>query len=151
MADAARSLSCLGCGAMMPVDARFCPQCGTRLTADEARETLELPTNPVRPDDRMAAALPSDLPHSVHQVHRRPLGIHPVPLLGGLGGLVPLVAIILLAEGPLIAGLILLGVALALLTLFFHAVRKEPDAPAARPTRRAADRLHSLGGLAAVT
>jgi hypothetical protein len=96
-------------------------------------------------------AVPAESPSATQQVYRRPLGIHPVPLLAGLAALALLLAIILLATESLVAGLILLGAAIASLTLFFAGASREPDAPGAPFVLRAAHQLKSLAGLAALT
>lgn len=140
--------ACPACAAKTQPDSQFCPQCGTRLGDGE---TLELHPEPIVPDASLAPrAAPADLPPAVHQAHRRPLGIHPVPLLGGLGALGLLLAVILLAAGSLVAGLILLGITVALFTLFSAGVRREPDVPAARLAIRTASRISALAGLIAV-
>jgi hypothetical protein len=90
-------------------------------------------------------------PPTVHFSHRRPMGIHPVPLLGIGGSVALIVAIVLLAGGSVLGGLLVLVFAAASLALFAGGVRREPHAPAAEPTRRAAGRLRSLAGLATVT
>ena len=91
-------------------------------------------------------------PPTIHHVNRRPLGIAPVPLLGGglLG--IAVVAIVLLALGLWIVGVILIACAVALLALLLVAVEREPDDPAARLAAGAADRARSrtrLLGIAA--
>lgn len=107
--------------------------------------------SPVVCDPNVAARRgPEHSPPAVHHARRRPLGAHPVPLLGGLGGLALLLAIILFALGSLVGGLVLLALAIALLTLFAGGVRRDPDAPAAGLTLRAAARARSQRELVAV-
>jgi RNA polymerase subunit RPABC4/transcription elongation factor Spt4 len=139
--------ACPSCAARLPRDASFCPKCGTRSTAGE---TLELPLDVVSASPEVAAA-PGESPPMVYQVQRRPLGIDPVPLLGGAGGVALLVAIILFASGSSIGGVIVLILSLALLTLFFAAVERQPETRTAQATRIAVDRVRSLLRLAAVT
>jgi hypothetical protein len=118
---------------------------------DSQGETLELTPEPVVPDPALDPdQVQTDAPPTLHHVHRRPFGIHPVPLLGGLGSLALLAAIVLLAAGSLVGGLIVLVLAAASLTLFFAGVRREPDAPAARGTLSVIDRSRSLTRLVAV-
>lgn len=147
MANTPPSASCPGCGTVLSPDARFCPACGA---AQAAGETLEFPDEAIIADPAVAVSA-TETPPTVHRIHRRPLGIHPVPLLGALGTVALVVAIVLLAAGSLVGGLILLGLALALLTLFRAGVKSEPDAPTARLTLRTVDRCRSLARLAAVT
>jgi hypothetical protein len=87
----------------------------------------------------------------VYQVHRRPLGIHPVPLLGGVGSVALFAAIILFASGSSVGGLIVLSLSYVLLMFFFSAVKREPDTQTARFARTVVDRVRSLLTLAAVT
>jgi hypothetical protein len=107
--------------------------------------------------ERNPGALIADLDGSlepasptVHRSHRRPFGVHPVPLLGAVGGLALLAAIILLAAGAIVGGLALLIVALPLLGLFAGGVIEDPDAPAAGRSLQLAHRMRSLAGLLAV-
>jgi hypothetical protein len=142
--------TCPDCLTQTPPGSQFCPQCGTCLSKGE---TLELNPDPtIVPDAKLVpgAAL-AESPSAIQQVYRRPLGINPVPLLAGLAALALLLAIILLATGSLVSGLILLGAAIALLTLFFAGARQEADAPGAPFVLRAAHQLKSLAGLAALT
>lgn len=139
---------CPSCRSQIPPEAQFCPQCGTHLTSGE---TLELRAGPVVADPRTAADVPAAASApAVHQAHRRPLGIHPVPLLGGLGAILLVAAIVLLAVGSWVAGLILLGIGAASLALFSGGVRREPDAPVVRLVLRTTGRARAVGGLMAV-
>lgn len=148
MAADGSALSCPSCGTEAPRDSRFCPRCGTNLVTGE---TLELSAEPVVPDRGVSSSpAPQRAPTAVHQSHRRPLGVHPVPLLGGLGSLALLAAIILLASASIVGGLVLLGLAAVFLTLFLTGARREPDAPAAQLTLRTIDRFGSLARCSAV-
>ena len=116
------------------------PATHTRPVADE---TLEMNPDALEPDLEVAS-LPS--PVTVHRTHRRPLGAHPVPLLGGAGSVALLVAIVLLAAGSAIAGFLVLVFAAALPGLA-GGVRREPDAPAAKPMLSASGHCASTGGV----
>jgi hypothetical protein len=61
------------------------------------------------------------------------------------------VAIVLLAAGSAIAGFLVLVFAAALLGLFAGGVRREPDAPAAKPMLSASGHLRSRARFATVT
>jgi hypothetical protein len=87
----------------------------------------------------------------VYQVHRRPLGIDPVPLLGGGGSVALLVATILFVSGSPVGGAIVVGLSFALLTLFFSAAERQPETQTARVARIAVDRVRSLLRVATVT
>lgn len=86
----------------------------------------------------------------IHQVHRRPAGLHPVVPLGVLGVLGLVFAIVLLAVGSLVAGLIVLCLASGALALWFGGIRGEPLAPGAKHTLRALNRFRALFALGAV-
>lgn len=96
------------------------------------------------------AAGPGDWTATVHQVHRRPLGLHPVVLLASFGSFAVLAAIVLLAGGSLAPGLILLALGIAFLALSVGGARRDPDAPGAQAVLRLLDRLRSLAWLGAV-
>src|SRR5205823_937841 len=90
-------------------------------------------------------------PPSVHRASAVRAGRAPAPLLGALGALACLIAIALFAAGAWIDGMILLGISLALVTLFVSAVRREPDSQLALLTRATVDRSRSLARLAAIS
>lgn len=149
MANPSVTASCPSCTAELPAGSRFCARCGTSLGAGE---TIELIPHSVDPDSELTSAPASTQPPTaVHQVHRRPLGAHPVPLLGAFGSLALVLAIVVLASGSAVAGLVLLVLALALFALFAGGVRREPDAPTAGPALRAVVRLRSLARLASIS
>lgn len=89
-------------------------------------------------------------PPTLHRVNRRPFGIGPVPLLGGVLAGVLILAIVLLAVGAWVAGVVLLALSLGCLALLLVAVEYEPDDPAARRAVTAADRARSHTKLVAV-
>ena len=138
--------TCPGCAAKVSPGSRFCSRCGTRL---QDGETLEIKPGPLR-HSRVPAGVLTESPPAIHQVHRRPMGVHPVPLLGAFGAVGLILAIVLLANGSLVAGLILLGLAIAASALFFGGVSREPDAPAAAFFLRAGNRVRALSGMAGV-
>lgn len=87
----------------------------------------------------------------VHRVHRRPFGLGPVPLLGGLAAGLALVAIILFAVGSWVLALFVLAVSLALVGLLLVALEREPDARSAQVAIRAAERARWWARFAALT
>ena len=140
--------TCPSCAAEVAPDARFCPGCGTALAV---AKTVELDPIPVVRDDDVVARLRPEHPSpALHRAQRRPFGLHPVTLLGGLGTLSFLLGLVLLGSGSVITGLVLLVLAGALASLFVAGVRRDPDAPAARATRRALGRARSWAGLGSV-
>jgi hypothetical protein len=110
-------------------------------------ETIELGPDAVVP----AVDIPSEpAPPTVHRSHRRPFGVHPVPLLGGVGGVALVVAIVLLAGGAIVGGLVILMIAVPLLGLFAGGVMREPDAPAASRSLQLLHRIRSITGFLAL-
>lgn len=141
-------LACPSCEASLPSESRFCPECGTRLAAGETIEMSPV----IQPDANVTSAPPGGYePPALHQAHRQPFGVHPVPVLGAVGSAVFVLAIVLLALGAVLAGVVLICLAAGLFALFVGGVRRERDAPGAEATLRTAARTRSLGGLAAVS
>lgn len=86
----------------------------------------------------------------VHQVHRRPFGLGPVPLLGGLAAGLLLLAILLFAVGSWVPALFMLAVSAALVALLIVALEREPDARSAQVAFRAVDRARWWARFAAL-
>jgi hypothetical protein len=93
---------------------------------------------------------PSLPPPTLHRSHRRPFGAHPVPLLGAVGAVALLAAIVLLAAGAIVGGLVVLMLAVPLLGLFAGGVMREPDAPVAGRSLQLLRRIRSLAAFLAV-
>jgi hypothetical protein len=110
-------------------------------------ETLELQPHEVVSD--FDVALEPARP-TLHRSHHRPLGAHPVPLLGAVGGVALLIAIILLAGGTIVAGLVVMMLAVPVLGLFVGGVMREPDAPVAGRSLQLIHRARSFAGFLAV-
>jgi hypothetical protein len=110
---------CTVCGASIPADARFCPACGT----------------PVRGD--------------TVQARTRWFGLTPPTLVLGLAALLLVVALVLLALGSWVAGLLVLGLALLCAAAFLEAGRRKPDTEVARSSVGAVDRLRARAGFTA--
>jgi hypothetical protein len=121
MSASAATEACPGCGAGVPIRARFCPECGTQL--DE-------PVNPT-----VQVQLPphetGPVPITMQRAEPRWFGVTPPSLLLAVAGLALLLAIVLFAGGHWPYGLILLGLAALLLAGFMEAARRRPhsDAP----------------------
>jgi hypothetical protein len=79
-----------------------------------------------------------------HEARRRPLGIETLALIGGLGAVTLILAIVMFAAGSWVAGIVLLVITGALLWAFLAAARRHPEAPAASGALAAADRVGSL-------
>jgi hypothetical protein len=135
------TVSCPTCGTQLPRGSGVCPRCAavSDTRASASGETVELSADPVQPDPQLKTS-PSDRPPSIHMAQREPFGIHPVPLLAGLGVISLLLGIVLLSMGALVSGAVVLILAIALLMLLRFAVRREPEAPLARAIGQGIDR-----------
>jgi hypothetical protein len=141
-------VACASCQTELASGSRFCPQCGSPVGAGE---TIEITPAPVVADAPPVEAPPAAQPPPVlHRVERRPLGVHPVPLLGGLCAITLALGVAFVAVGVPVPGFILLGAAVALFALFAGGVRRDPDAPVARLVLRLTDRTRSAARLAGV-
>jgi hypothetical protein len=103
--------ACPNCRADVPANARFCPECGTRLHGDRT----------------LAEALPPDetgpVPVSMQRAEPHWFGVAPPTALHVASGLALFGAIVLFATSHWPYGLILLGVAALLLAAFMEAAR----------------------------
>ena len=116
-------------------------------TRPRGEETVELGPDAFVPAPEIRS---EPAPPTVHRSHRRPFGVHPVPLLGGVGGVALVVAIVLLAGGAIVGGLIFLMLAVPMLGLFAGGIMREPDAPAAGRSLQLLRRIRSISGFLAV-
>jgi len=89
-------------------------------------------------------------PPTIHEAHRRPLGLDPAALLGLLAALVLILALVLFASGAWIAGIIALGATLGVVALFLVAVGREPQTPVSRLALRSLARAGAFRRLAVV-
>lgn len=121
--------ACVRCDEALPVDARFCPRCGT----------------PVLPAD---GGLAPERPPSVHHVERRPLGLSPVPFLGGLALALLAFSIVMMAGADWVIGIVLLLLSALLAALFLTGLRQEPESASARFLRRMHGRIGGSVGFA---
>jgi hypothetical protein len=122
---------CSGCGAELPQNARFCPECGT---AADAGSTVRAPL-PVEET--------GPTPVTVTQVEPHWFGIAPPELLLGLGAVVLIIAIALFAAGHWPFGLILLGLAALLGAAFLELARRRPRTRLTRTSAQARERAGS--------
>jgi hypothetical protein len=128
---------CSNCGASTPRLAQFCPACGTPV---DAGSTVRAD---VPPHETTAA------PVTVARASPRWFGVTPPTAMFGLAAAALVIAVVLLAGGSWIAGLLVLGLALLLFAAFLEVARRKPDAPVVERAADAADSLLARAGFAA--
>jgi hypothetical protein len=130
--------NCANCGARLPKEGRFCPECGVRtsaahdITAVEAippEETGRVPVHAVAATPRYFGIAP-------------PLALLTIAVAGLVAG------IVLLVTGSAIAGGLLLAAGVLFAVLFVAAARRAPDNAIARVGRRALETTRDRTGLA---
>ena len=129
--------SCRVCGARLSRDARYCTQCGRPTDAGETH-ILDLP-----PEET------GDV--SIHDVRaeRRLYGVTPGTAALVVAAAALTLAIVFFATGHWPLGLVLLGVAMLLVLLFFEAARRTPRGTKSRSTAEALDGFRLRAGVAA--
>jgi hypothetical protein len=130
--------SCSNCGARLPKDSRFCPECGVRISAAN--------------DDTAVGEVPPDETGRVpvHQVAVVPryFGVAPPLALFALAVAALALAIAFFVAGNAIAGALLLVGAAVFSALFVAASRRLPDNAVARLGRRAFGTVRDRTGFA---
>jgi hypothetical protein len=106
---------CETCGAALPRNSRFCPECGAAVSSGDT-VVQEVPPTESEP-----------APVESHVSQRRLFGVPPSSVLLGLGVVGVIVAIVLLATGNWPWALIALGISLFLFTGFASQARRLPD------------------------
>jgi hypothetical protein len=107
---------CSSCGAKLPRNARFCPECGARVDGSSGETAVqEVPPTETGP-----------VPVEAQIAERRFFGVPPTTVLLALGIGALASAIFLFATGRWPWGLILLGLAIFLLTGFSSQTRRLP-------------------------
>lgn len=118
--------NCANCGARLPKDGRFCPECGVRTSAsNDATAVEEIP-----PEE--TGRVP------VHKVAATPryFGIAPPLALFAIAVAALAAAIVLFVAGKTIAGALLLAAAALFSVLFVGASKRLPENAVARVGRR---------------
>ena len=118
--------NCANCGARLPKDGRFCPECGVRTSvADDVTAVEEIP-----PEE--TGRVP------VHKVAASPhyFGIAPPLALFALAVAALAAAIVVFVAGKVIAGALLLAAAALFSVLFVTASKRLPENAVARASRR---------------
>lgn len=119
--------SCSHCGGPLPAEATFCPSCGRRADAP-----LE----------------PRDVPIDVQHAQPRYFGLGPPAFVLGAALALLVLGIVLIATGPLAAGVLAVVVALCLLPSFLAGARRWPETRVARAGVSTADRVRGEAGVA---
>jgi hypothetical protein len=129
--------NCATCGAKLPKESRFCPQCGQPAQAGETK-VLEVP-----PDE--TGRVPVQYGHPEPRYY----GVTPASLVLVLAAAALTVAVFLLATGRWPTGLILVGVSVLLALVFLEAAWRKPEGVVARSTAGALDAFRARAGGAA--
>jgi len=130
--------SCENCGATVPESSRYCTVCGHPVSADDTG-AMEVP-----PEET------GHVPVHYGRVEPHYYGIAPTTLVFVLAAAVLTVAIVLFVSGHWPFGLIILGLSVLLMIMFFEAARRRPDV-VVRSTTEALDTFRSRAGVAADT
>jgi type IV secretory pathway TrbD component len=136
---------CANCGGGLTRKARFCPECGTRVDADDEQAgAAEAPTE--------SAALPptetGPVPVTVATAEPRLFGVTPPMLVLALGVAALAVGVLLLVSGHWLAGLLSLGASVLLLAAFAEVARRKPDSRVVRASAGVLGAARARAGVA---
>jgi hypothetical protein len=130
--------NCANCGARLPKDGRFCPECGVRTSVEnDATAVEEIP-----PEETGRVPV-----HTV-AVTPRYFGIAPPLALFALAVAALAAAIVVFVAGKVIAGALLLAAAALFSVLFVTASKRLPENAVARVSRRVAGTVRDRTGFA---
>jgi len=118
--------NCANCGARLPKDGRFCPECGVRTSVENDVTAVE----EIPPEETGRVPV-----HTV-SVTPRYFGIAPPLALFALAVAALAAAIVVLVGGNVIAGALLLAAAALFSVLFVTASKRLPENAVARVSRR---------------
>jgi zinc-ribbon domain len=130
----ALATECRRCGAALPGDAKFCPECGLPV-ADDPTAVERVPPHET-----------TEAPATFDVAMPRYFGVTPPMLLFALATAALAIAIALAILEHWIAAIVLALVSLALLALFIGVARRKPDTAFARGSARAVDRVRERTG-----
>ncbi len=129
--------NCANCSAPLPRGARFCSACGTPVQSGDTVRA-EVPPNETGP-----------VPVTVAHATPRWFGLPPPTALFALAVVLLVVAVVLLAIGNWVGGLVLLGLALLFAAGFLEAGRRKPDTPIVTASIGAVDSARARAGYTA--
>ena len=118
--------NCANCGARLPKDGRFCPECGVRTSVENDVTAVE----EIPPEETGRVPV-----HTV-SVTPRYFGIAPPLALVALAVAALAAAIVVLVGGKVVAGALLLAAAALFSVLFVTASKRLPENAVARVSRR---------------
>ena len=130
--------NCANCGARLPKDGRFCPECGVRTEVENDATAVE--ETPPEETGRVPV-------HTV-AVTPRYFGIAPPLALFALAVAALAAAIVVFVAGKVIAGALLLAAAALFSVLFVTASKRLPENAVARVSRRVAGTVRDRTGFA---
>jgi hypothetical protein len=130
--------NCGNCGARLPKDSRFCPECGVRTSVPNDSTAVE-----EVPPEEMGRV-------PVHKIAAEPryFGVAPPLALFGIALALLVAAIVVFVAGNAIAGALLLAAAALFSFLFVAASRRLPENAVARVGRRAFGTVRDRTGFA---
>jgi len=128
---------CPSCETPLPPDARFCPGCGRATDAPADDLPVEEP----------GAAVPV----KVREAEPEYFGLGAPALVFGVAVVLLVLAVLLLALGNWVAGLLLLAASFLLFPAFLAGVRRWPESAIAQLSLRTADRARDEASVAAET
>jgi hypothetical protein len=140
MEATARLESCPTCSTPLPPDAHFCPGCG--------RQT-ELGADTPPPDDLPVEEPGAAVPVTVREAEPQYFGLGAPALVFAVAVVLLVLAVLLLALGNWVAGLLLLAASFLLLPAFLAGVRRWPESAVAQLSLRTADRARDEASVAA--
>jgi hypothetical protein len=132
---------CPSCGAKLPKESRFCPECGSCVSTGETA-VQELPPSETGP-----------APVDPFVAERRLFGVPPSTMLFGLGVAALTLGILLLAAEHVVWGIVLIAVAVLVLAAFVGQTRRLPSEASgvARASLAALDAARARAGAAVET
>jgi zinc ribbon protein len=133
-----QAVSCRNCGARVPQRARFCPECGIRISADADATAVE----EVPPDET------GRVPVHTAAATRRYFGVTPPLAVLALAVVSLVLAIVVFVGGHVLAGALLLVGTLLFALVFAASARRLPDTVLGRIWARSVSTIRDRAGFA---